>query len=284
MKTPLRVFPSADAIGEAVATALLVRIEEARLTNSRFLFGCPTGRTPKPVFGALARQLAETGQDISHVVLVMMDEYLVPGDGGLENVSADTPWSCHYFARVEIAERLNERLPPSRRVPARSIWFPDPSNPEEYDARIADAGGIDFFMLASGASDGHVAFNPPGSPRDGRTRIIPLSEETRRDNLQTFPGFGTLSAVPRHGLSVGIDTIASAKAAAMIVWGAGKRLTLTRMLRAERYEPEWPATVIHECTVREILSDAEAAAEAPSRDRGVVSTGSEADAIVSSGR
>jgi glucosamine-6-phosphate deaminase len=105
-----------------------------------------------------------------------------------------------------------------------------------------------------------VAFNPPGSPRGSRTRIIPLSEETRRDNLQTFPSFGTLPAVPGHGVSVGIGTIASAKAAVMIVWGAGKRLTLSRMLRAGRYEPEWPATVIHECAGREIVSDAEAAA------------------------
>jgi glucosamine-6-phosphate deaminase len=66
--------------------------------------------------------------------------------------------------------------------------------------------------------------------------------------------------VPNHGISIGIDTIASAAEAVMIVWGAGKRLSLARMLRAERYEPEWPATVIHECAVREILSDTDAAA------------------------
>ena len=202
---------------------------------------------------------------MSHVVLVMMDEYLVPGDGGFRYAPADEPWSCHHFARAEIAERLNAGLPSERRLSDEAIWFPDPRDPAAYDARIADAGGIDFFVLASGASDGHVAFNPPGSPRESRTRIIPLSEETRRDNLQTFPAFGTLSAVPHHGVSVGIDTIARAKAAAMVVWGAGKRLTLARMLRAEGYEPEWPATVIHECAGREILSDAAAAADEETR-------------------
>ena len=143
-----------------------------------------------------------------------------------------------------------------------SIWFPDPREPAAYDAKIADAGGIDFFILASGASDGHVAFNPPGSPRNSRTRIIELSDETRRDNLQTFPAFATLDQVPTHGISVGIDTIASAKESVMIVWGAGKRLTLTRIMSAERYEPDWPATVIHECVIREILSDTDAVASA----------------------
>jgi len=45
----------------------------------------------------------------------------------------------------------------------------------------------------------------------------------------------------------------------MIVWGTSKRLTLQRMLAADRYDPTWPATVIHECPVREIVADAAAA-------------------------
>ena len=258
--TSLRVFPSADELGEELGRKLLQRIEQARQAGVHYVLGCPTGRTPRPVYAAMAKQLAETTQDISHLVLVMMDEYLVPGDHGLVYASANEPWSCHHFARVEIASRLNGGLPAAHRLRAESIWFPDPHDPPAYDARIANEGGIDFFILASGASDGHVAFNPPGSVRESRTRIIPLSEETRRDNLQTFPAFGTLAAVPGHGISVGIDTIASAKEAAMVVWGKGKRLTLTRMLRANRYDPAWPATVIHECAVSEILSDEEAAA------------------------
>ena len=260
MSTSLRVFPSPDVLGTELATRLLGRIEQARTSGSRFVLGCPTGRTPRPVYDAMAKQLAETTQDISHLVLVMMDEYLVAGASGLVYASANEPWSCHHFARVEIASRLNGGLPAAHRLRAESIWFPDPHDPAAYDTRIDGAGGVDFFILASGASDGHVAFNPPGSARESRTRIIPLSQETRRDNLQTFPAFGTLAAVPGHGISVGIDTIASAKEAAMVVWGNGKRLTLTRMLRANRYDPDWPATVIHECAVREILSDEEAAA------------------------
>lgn len=261
-RTSVRVLSSPHAIGEHLAQGLLGRIEQARQTGKRFVLGCPTGRTPRPVYEALARQLAESPQDLSHLVLVMMDEYLVPSAGDqFEYVSSSELWSCHHFARIEIADRLNEGLPASHRVSSESIWFPDPRDPEAYDARIARAGGIDLFILASGASDGHVAFNPPGSTRESRTRIIPLSEETRRDNLLTFPTFGALAAVPSHGISVGIDTIASAKESVMIVWGAAKRTTLARMLSTEDYDPEWPATVIHECAVREILSDATASGD-----------------------
>ena len=255
----LRVFPSPAAIGDEVAQRLLQRIELARLSGKRFLLGCPTGRTPRPVYDALARGLSNNRQDVSHVVLVMMDEYLVPGESGLRYAPAANEWSCQYFAHVEIAGKLNDELPPSHRLPAKSVWFPEPGDPAAYDRRIHDEGGLDFFILASGASDGHVAFNPPGSARDSITRIIQLTEDTRRDNLQTFPAFQTLSSVPIHGISVGIGTIASAREAVMIVWGAGKRRSLARMMGAERYDPEWPATVIHECQGGEIVADADAA-------------------------
>lgn len=264
--TPLRILPSPEAIGDDLAGRLLRRIEGARTTGKRFLLGCPTGRTPRPIFEAMARRLAASPQSIAHLVLVMMDEYLVAGGGGFEWASPAEPWSCRRFARVEIAERLNGALPPAQRLRDSSVWFPDPHYPAAYDTRIAEGGGIDFFLLASGASDGHVAFNPPGSSRESRTRIIPLSEETRRDNLLTFPSFGTLEAVPRHGISVGIGTIAAARQAVMVVWGAEKRGTLARILGAERYESQWPATVIHECAVREILADAEAATATGGRE------------------
>jgi len=260
VKTPVRILQTPDAIGEYVASQLLERIARAQHAGRRFLLGFPTGRTPRPILQEMERRLALTPQDLSHVVLVMMDEYLVSRNGTLAYPSSDEPWSCHAFARDQIAGPLNATLPQAHRLREDSIWYPDPNDPAAYERRIDDAGGIDFFMLACGATDGHVAFNPPGSARESRTRIIPLSDDTRRDNLQTFPTFGTLANVPHHGVSVGIATIASSSEAMMVVWGAGKRLTLSRMRSAERYDPLWPATVIHECALREIVADADAAA------------------------
>jgi glucosamine-6-phosphate deaminase len=231
--TPLRVLPTPAAIGDYLAQQLLYRAEHARRMGKQFLLGCPTGRTPRPVYDELARHR----DALAHVVFVMMDEYLP---------NAGEPWSCHAFAQTHMSW-------------AKTIWFPDPSDPAAYDAAIADAGGIDYFMLASGASDGHVAFNAPGAPRDSLTRIVPLSDATRRDNLQTSPSFGSLESVPKQGVTVGVATIAAAREAVMVVWGASKRLTLSRILAAQRYDSTWPATVIHECPIREVVADAEAA-------------------------
>lgn len=258
--TPLRIFESPAALGAILAEELANRIDRARQAAKPFLLGCPTGRTPRPLYEALAKRFAQTNADISHVRLVMMDEYVIKSGDAFEYAPADAPWSCHYFVRAEIADRWNRDLPRAHRLRDDAFWFPDPKDPGAYDKRISAEGGIDFFVLASGVSDGHVAFNPPGSPRDSRTRIIELPESTRTDNLKTFPAFGSLSAVPTHGISVGIATIAAAKEAVMLLWGNSKAKSLARILAADRYDAAWPATVIHECTLARILCDQDAAA------------------------
>ena len=256
-KAQLTVFETADEIGSVLADRLLSSIEVARAKGRQYILGCPTGRTPKPIYGAIANRLSKAPQDLSHLVLAMMDEYVVERS---ENAPGDKPWSCHYFAHHEIIRRWNQHLGKEFALRGDSVWFPDPAEPARYDARLAAAGGIDFFILASGASDGHVAFNPPGSSRESQTRIVQLSEQTRRDNLQTFPAFGSIDAVPRHGVSVGIATITAARGGVMVLTGASKRESLSRILKADHYDPQWPATIVHEFAAGEILADREAAA------------------------
>jgi hypothetical protein len=45
---PLRVLPTPEALGEALADRILQRIEEARVAGQPFVLGSPTGRTPRP--------------------------------------------------------------------------------------------------------------------------------------------------------------------------------------------------------------------------------------------
>ncbi len=206
----------------------------------------------------MARQLATAPQTLAHVVFVMMDEYVVELEGRFVYAIAEDDTSCHAFAADEIVTPLTAGLTDSQRIREDFVWFPDPNDPSEYDQRIADAGGIDFFLVASGAGDGHVGFNPPGSTLTSTTRVVELSEQTRRDNLLTFPAYGTLEQVPRFGVTVGVGTIAAAREVVMVAWGEGKRETVRRMRSARCYDANWPATLIHECASGEILVDAKA--------------------------
>lgn len=167
-------FATPAALGAAVATDIAARMAAQ---DGPFLLGCPGGRSPRPVYAALAALAVARGLDLSRLVLVMMDDYLTPD---MAHVPATAHYSCRRFAWDEIWAVLNAGLPPVKRIPEAQVWFPDPADPAAYDDRIAAAGGIGLFLLASGAGDGHVAFNPPGSPATSRTRIVTLAAQTRR--------------------------------------------------------------------------------------------------------
>jgi glucosamine-6-phosphate deaminase len=213
----VRRFADAEDLGRTLAGEIVAAQPR--------LLGCPGGRSLLTTYRHLP-ELPET-------TMVMMDEYLpVP------------PTSAHFSCRG-FAERELPR--------AREIWMPDPDDPPAYDDRIAAAGGIDLFLLASGASDGHVAMLGPGAPRDGRTSVVPLAESTRRDNLATFPEFHSLGEVPTQGISVGLGTIADARALRMVIHGEDKRGAIERLLSYESFDPEWPASIVHDHDDAEIL-------------------------------
>lgn len=254
MTTSVSIVATPEDVGVRVAGLIADGVREAASARRPFLLGCPTGRTPEPVFPALAA-LAADGLDLGGMVIVLMDEYLVPAESGFAMVDPKQLYSCVGYARRQILQPLEEASGASPQ-----LWHADPGDPGEYDRRIAAAGGIDVFLLASGASDGHVAFNQPGSSRDSITRVIELGESTRRDNMATFPVFAELSEVPRHGLSVGISTIADhTRRAVMMLTGADKRTAFDRIRSASAYEPDWPATIVAECADHIVLADAAAA-------------------------
>jgi glucosamine-6-phosphate deaminase len=151
------------------------------------------------------------------------------------------------------AGAADDRAIGEREIPAAPVWVPDPDDPAAYDGRIAAAGGIDVFLLASGASDGHVAMLGPGAPRDGRTSVVELAESTRRDNLVTFPEFASLDDVPERDVSVGLGTIAAARALRLVLHGADKRAAAERLLSLDRFGPAWPVSIVHEHSDAQIL-------------------------------
>ena len=259
------VFATPDDLGGRAARMIADGLVAAREAGRPYVLGCPGGRSASPTYAALAGLVRAERLDLDHLVVVMMDDYVVAGpDGTLVHEVAQAPHSCIRFGREQIVRPLDEAAGPGRGVRPEHLWFPDPADPGAYDGRIGDLGGIDLFLLASGTSDGHVAFNPAGAERTSRTRVVELPDSTRRDNLATFPSFGgDLSRVPRHGVTVGIDTIiASSASVAMLLHGREKGRAAARLLAADAYEPDWPATVVAECASPHLFLDAAALAAA----------------------
>jgi glucosamine-6-phosphate deaminase len=257
MATPVKVFPDETAVGLALATRIADEIEQARADGLRYLLGCPSGRSPHLTYKALAQVVGQRQQNLSGLVLAMMDDYLVKNsDQTYSYVDPTAHYSCHRFAHAEIVEPLNA----AAAKPIAEVWFPDPTNPAAYDGKLRAAGGIDLFITASGAGDGHVAFNTPGSEPDSLSRVIPLPESTKHDNLATFPDFSSLDEVPDYGISVGIATIRDlSRSVVMILTGIDKQLAFDRISAATGYDPDWPATIVSECANSSIFADAAAA-------------------------
>jgi glucosamine-6-phosphate deaminase len=261
MAVPLTVFTDDRALGAAVAGEIADGMAEAAKRGEPYVLGCPGGRSPRTTYEALASIVRERQLDLTGVVIAMMDDYVVDGPEGPRPVPSDTHYSVAAWAEQHIVGPLNAAAGPGRGITPDRVWSPDPARPDEYETRLLGAG-VDLFILASGDSDGHVAFNPPGTPPDARTRVVDLAESTRRDNLGTFPEFGSIDEVPTLGVSIGVGTIADVTRRAILVApGESKRLAVQRLAAAEGYDADWPATVVALCRRPAVYTDVAGAPE-----------------------
>jgi len=254
------VLESDAAVGAHAAQLVFAALRRASEEGGMFVLGCPSGRTPRSTYQALARLIEEHQQSISHVTIAMMDEYLLQNaDGAFSNVDAAEHFSCAGFAMREIHQVLNAAAPTGGKMPVANVRFPDAQSPGAYEEFLRSVG-VNVFLLASGASDGHVAFNPRGTLRREGTRIVRIADGTRQDNLGTFPGFKSLEEVPLYGVSVGPATIAEvSQLVVMQLIGAHKRQAFDRIAAAAAYDLDWPSTIVRECKSYCILADSAAA-------------------------
>ncbi len=257
MTTPITVMPDAAHIGDAVARQILDRLAAA----GRAVIGFPAGRSATPVAAALDRLAHQNQSIVDNLQIVMMDEYVTRRSGRWELLSPDRPHSCIGWAQRNLLAPLNDLG-----LRATSLITPDPNDPEAFKHDILERGGIDLFLLASGQGDGHVALNGPGTPRHAPTRVVELPESTRRDNVSTFPNLRSLADVPSYGVTIGTAELAElSHSAVMLLWGTNKADAYDRISQADRYDPLWPATIVHDCDNAGIYAD-EAAAQKSERE------------------
>ena len=168
-----------------------------------------TGSTPLGVYERLVRRHREGGLDFSGVTCFNLDEYYP--------LPASSAHSYHTFMQQHLFRHINC---PRWFVPNGELGEPEQIATRclGYEARIAEAGGIDLQLLGIGRT-GHVGFNEPGSPRDSRTRLVTLDPLTRED---AAAGFGGLDFVPFQAVSMGVGTILDAREIAVMASGAAK--------------------------------------------------------------
>jgi glucosamine-6-phosphate deaminase len=210
----LIIHPNYEDASRWAAWYIAGRIR-AHKADRPFVLGLPTGSSPLGIYREFVRLYREGKLSFAAVRTFNMDEYV-----GLD---AGHPQSYHHFMMENLFDHID--------IDKRNIHILDgmAEDPERecrlYEEAIALEGGIELFLGGMG-SDGHIAFNEPGSSLHSRTRIKTLTEETKDANARFFGG--NPAEVPATALTVGVGTVMDAREVLIIVSGCKK----ARALRA----------------------------------------------------
>ena len=184
--------------------------------NPAAVLGLATGRTPLRLYQELIRLHREEGLDFSRITTFNLDEYV--------GLPATHPQSYRWFMDENFFRHIN--------IDRRQTHVPDGTAADlhaecrAYERKIADAGGIDLQLLGLGRN-GHIGFNEPTGSLRSRTWIKILSEQTLRDNSEVF---GSLEAMPRHAITMGVGTILDARRCLLLAFGPAKALAVVNMI------------------------------------------------------
>ncbi|OJI97738.1 hypothetical protein ASPVEDRAFT_184816 [Aspergillus versicolor CBS 583.65] len=199
---------------EYIADYIISRIKTFKPTVSNpFVIGLPTGSSPEVIYKTLVRRHKAGEISFKHVVTFNMDEYV--------GLPRDHPESYHSFMYKHFFSHVD--------IPPQNINILDgnaadlASECASFEARIARYGGIELFLGGVG-SDGHIAFNEPGSSLNSRTRVKTLAFDTILANSRFFND--DMAQVPRMALTVGIRTIMEAREVVIVATGAHKALAI----------------------------------------------------------
>jgi glucosamine-6-phosphate deaminase len=220
-KIPVTVYPTSQQAAAAVAREIADLIRVRASVGAQVVLGLATGSTPTGLYDELIRLHKEEGLSFQNVVTFNLDEYWP--------MNPDELQSYVRFMREHLFDFVD--------VDPKNIHIPDGTIPREkvgefcanYERQIKDLGGLDYQILGIGRT-GHVGFNEPGSPRDSKTRLITLDRVTRLDAASDF--FGEWN-VPRKAITMGVETILSARKVVLMAWGEGKAAVIRRAVEGE---------------------------------------------------
>ena len=172
------------------------------------VLGLATGGTPMGMYQELIRMYKEEGLDFSRAISFNLDEYV--------GLSGDHSQSYRHFMDDNLFNHIN--IDKAKTHVPSGIAEDASASCQEYEENIKTQGGVDLQLLGIG-SNGHIAFNEPGSSSDSRTREVGLTEKTIKDNARFFENE---SEVSRRAVTMGIATILEAKKIVLLATGSNK--------------------------------------------------------------
>lgn len=212
--------------------------------NPKAVLGLATGTTPLGLYRRMIDDHKTNGTSYKDVKTVNLDEY-----AGLD---IDSEQSYVYFMRNNLFNGLDVDLNNT------NIENGKADDAEEECIRynnLLNNLPRDIQLLGLG-SNGHIAFNEPGTPFGIGTHTVKLAESTIKDNSRLFD---RIEDVPTVAFTMGPRNIMHAKKVLILASGANKAKAVYSMVKGEVTE-DCPASILQlhpDCT---LIADEEAAA------------------------
>lgn len=172
------------------------------------VLGLATGSTPIGTYKALIAAYQNGDVDFSAVKTVNLDEYV--GLDGNNDQSYRYFMNDNLFNHVNI-DKGNTNVPNGKATDKSAECA-------RYEDLIKNLGYIDMQLLGIG-NNGHIGFNEPNDQFDKITHEVNLTASTIEANTRFF---ASADEVPKTAISMGIQTIMSAKKIVLVASGSGK--------------------------------------------------------------
>lgn len=191
--------------------------------------GLATGSTPVGLYKLMIADYEAGKISYKDMTSINLDEYV--------GLPVTHPESYRAFMNRNLFDHID--------IKKENTHVPDGLNPDlaaaadAYTAYIA-AHPVDVQILGIG-SNGHIAFNEPGTPFDSHTHVVTLKEGTRKDNARFFDN--DIDKVPTHAVTMGLQDIMSAKFIILLASGAGKANAVNAMINGPVSE-NCPASIL----------------------------------------
>ncbi len=200
------------------------------------VLGLATGSTPIGLYKEMIADHEAGGVSYADVSAFNLDEYM-----GLDYSSNQ---SYVYFMRENLFDHIDIKLENTNIENGKAA---DPAAEcERYNALLAE-NTVDLQVLGIG-SNGHIAFNEPGTAFDSVTHVVDLTENTIKDNSRLFK---SIDEVPKKAFTMGLANIMAAKKILVLANGANKAKAVYGMARGEVTE-NVPASILQnhaDCTL-----------------------------------
>ena len=193
------------------------------------VLGLATGSTPLGLYARMVKDHKENGTSYKEIKSFNLDEYV--------GLPLEHPESYYAFMHRNLFDQI-DIIPENTHVPS-GLGEDLEGQAKKYDEMI-EADPVDIQLLGIG-SDGHIAFNEPGTPFDIGTHVCELAESTIKDNARFFDN--DMSKVPTQSVTQGIGTIMKAKNILLIATGANKAQAVKDMIEGP-VDVACPASVL----------------------------------------